>query len=223
MRKNTGLFLILITVIILGACSPISKQSIPQMPTLQSVESVGSPAGSDETYLDNSGEGYVALYEWTNPGVVAIVVYVDDLAEGQGSGFLFDIDGHILTNYHVVESAEQVEVVFPSGYRVEGEIIGMDLDSDIAVVHVNVPETEMHPLPLGSSENVRVGQTVVAIGNPYGLSGTMTVGIVSAPRPNAGFHAGGAQRRLLYGGRFDSDRCRHQSRKFRRAAYKSEW
>ncbi len=73
-----------------------------------------------------------------------------------------------------------IEVVFASGYRANGQVIGKDLDSDIAVLSVDVPADEIHPLALGSSSNVKVGQQVVAIGNPYGLSGTMTLGIVSA-------------------------------------------
>ncbi len=179
MKKKAVLFSGLIVAAFLGACVPQTIHGSAQLPTLQSTES-GNPPSAQNGYVDDSADSYVALYERTNPGVVAIIVYTNDLAEGQGSGFLFDLDGHILTNYHVVESAEQVEVVFSSGYRVEGDVIGTDLDSDLAVVHVNIPEDEMHPLSLGSSENVKVGQTVIAIGNPYGLSGTMTVGIVSA-------------------------------------------
>ena len=137
-------------------------------------------AAQPDIQVQPSDSLYVDLYEQVNPGVVAINVYSDETAGGQGSGFLFDLDGHILTNYHVVESADQLEVIFSSGYRTIGEIVGTDIDSDLAVVGVDVPEEELHPLALGSSTNVKVGQTVVAIGNPYGLSGTMTVGIVSA-------------------------------------------
>jgi 2-alkenal reductase len=99
---------------------------------------------------------------------------------GQGSGFVFDNEGHIVTNYHVVEGATELEVAFPSGLKVRGEVIGTDLDSDLAVIEVDVPADQLQPLALGDSDQVKVGQTVVAIGNPFGLSGTMTVGIVSA-------------------------------------------
>jgi len=128
----------------------------------------------------SSDEGLISLYEAVNPGVASIIVYSDGLVVGQGSGFLFDDQGHIITNYHVVENASQIEVVFPSGFRAKGELIGTDLDSDIAVVKVIFPDASLKPLALGSSSEVKVGQYVVAIGNPYGLSGTMTVGIVSA-------------------------------------------
>jgi 2-alkenal reductase len=80
----------------------------------------------------------------------------------------------------VVEGANQVEVDFPSGHKVFGEVIGLDPDSDLAVVKVDAPATELHPLSLGDSDQVQVGQLVAAIGNPFGLYGTMTTGIVSA-------------------------------------------
>ncbi len=121
----------------------------------------------------------VQLYESVSPGVVSIQVY-SDLGSGLGSGFVIDQEGHIVTNYHVVEVAKEVEVHFPSGLKVYGEVIGVDLDSDLAVIKVEVDPDDLHPLPLGDSDQLRVGQTVVAIGNPFGLSGTMTVGIVSA-------------------------------------------
>ena len=121
----------------------------------------------------------VQLYESVSPGVVSIQVY-SDLGSGIGSGFVIDNEGHIVTNYHVVELAQEVEVHFQSGLKVFGEVIGEDLDSDLAVIKIDVDPSELHPLPIGDSAQLRVGQTVVAIGNPFGLSGTMTVGIVSA-------------------------------------------
>lgn len=124
-------------------------------------------------------DNLVQLYESVSPGVVSIQVY-SDLGSGLGSGFVIDQEGHIVTNYHVVEVAKEVEVHFPSGLKVYGEVIGVDLDSDLAVIKVDVDPDDLHPLPLGDSDQLRVGQTVVAIGNPFGLSGTMTVGIVSA-------------------------------------------
>ena len=121
----------------------------------------------------------MSLYRSVNPGVVSIQVITNNGA-ALGSGFVVDKDGHIVTNYHVVEDATSVEVDFVSGLKVYAEVVGVDLDSDIAVIKVDVPEDELYPLIIGDSNQVSVGQTVVAIGNPYGLSGTMTVGIVSA-------------------------------------------
>ena len=121
----------------------------------------------------------VSLYERVYPGVVSLQVLTEN-GGGQGSGFVFDKEGHIVTNYHVVENASQIEVIFSTGFRTYGEVRGVDLDSDLAVVKVDVPEGTLFPLALGDSNVLRVGQTVVAIGNPFGLSGTMTTGIVSA-------------------------------------------
>lgn len=127
----------------------------------------------------NSQDTLVALYQQLSPGVVSIQV-ISDLGAGQGSGFVIDQQGHIVTNYHVVEGARSVEVDFSTGLKVYAEVVGTDLDSDLAVLKVNVDPTQLVPLPLGDSDFASVGQTVVAIGNPYGLSGSMTVGIISA-------------------------------------------
>lgn len=119
------------------------------------------------------------IYEDASPGVVSLKV-LTRFGEGLGSGFVVDQEGHILTNYHVIEGITELEVDFSSGIKARGELVGIDLDSDMAVVKVNLDPEYLHPLPLGDSSQVKVGQTVVAIGNPFGLSGTMTVGIVSA-------------------------------------------
>jgi len=133
----------------------------------------------DTQVYANLSDAQVALYERTNPGVVAIMVG-SGMGSGQGSGFVYDKKGHIITNYHVVEGAQNIEIDFPSGFKARGKVIGTDKDSDIAVVKIEAPEEELIPLPLGDSDQIRVGQTVIAIGNPYGLDGTMTTGIVSA-------------------------------------------
>ncbi|MBI2331502.1 MAG: trypsin-like peptidase domain-containing protein [Chloroflexi bacterium] len=104
---------------------------------------------------------------------------------GQGSGFVYDKEGHVITNFHVVAQDETtavsiVEIRFPSGFMAYGTVVGIDLDSDIAVIKVDAPAEELKPLPLGDSSVLKVGQTVVAIGNPFGLESTMTVGIISA-------------------------------------------
>jgi len=124
-------------------------------------------------------EMQVALYDRISPGVVAIQVETT-AGGGQGSGFVYDKDGHIITNFHVVEGSTNLEVDFPSGYKAYAKVVGTDTDSDIAVIKVDAPAAELHPLPLGDSDQVKVGQSVIAIGNPFGLNGTMTTGIVSA-------------------------------------------
>jgi 2-alkenal reductase len=131
----------------------------------------------DEILLQDA---LVQLYENVSPGVVSIQVFTQAGQSGLGSGFVVDKEGHIVTNYHVVDGADEVEVHFPSGLKVYGDVLAVDLDSDLAVIKVDVDADQLVPLPIGDSDQVRVGQSVVAIGNPYGLTGTMTIGIVSA-------------------------------------------
>ena len=132
---------------------------------------INSSAALDSTLVD--------LYARVSPGVVSITVLTDQ-GGAQGSGFVYDKQGHIVTNDHVVDGATEIEVDFADGFKVRGNVIGTDLDSDLAVIAVKAPESELVPIPLGDSDAVQVGQSVVAIGNPFGLSGTMTAGIVSA-------------------------------------------
>ncbi len=145
-------------------------------------ETNGRPAtGTAPTVVDLAGgqDVLVALYKRVSPGIVTIQV-VTDQGAGLGSGIVLDTDGHIVTNYHVVDGASKLEVDFISGFKARATVIGTDLDSDLAVVQVKAPASELHPVPLGDSSKLEVGQTVVAIGNPFGLTGTMTTGIVSA-------------------------------------------
>jgi S1-C subfamily serine protease len=119
------------------------------------------------------------LYEKVDPGIVSIQV-LSDSGGSLGSGFVFDKLGHVITNYHVVEGAQDLEVDFVSGIKVRGKVVGKDLDSDIAVINISAPAEALFPLEMGDSDQIKVGQAVIAIGNPFGLTGTMTTGIVSA-------------------------------------------
>ncbi|MEM4724044.1 MAG: trypsin-like peptidase domain-containing protein [Candidatus Hadarchaeum sp.] len=100
--------------------------------------------------------------------------------EGTGSGFVIDKEGHIVTNNHVVENAEDVQVTFHDGTAVHAKVIGTDPDSDLAVIKVDVPADMLHPVELGDSDQLEVGQRAIALGNPFGLRGTLTTGIISA-------------------------------------------
>ncbi len=126
-----------------------------------------------------TGDALSVVYEGAVQGVVGIRV-ISDLGAGQGSGFVVDDQGHIVTNFHVVDGATDIEVAFWDGFKTRGTVIGTDLDSDIAIIQVDVPAEKLHPLALGDSDLLRVGEVVVAIGNPFGLGSSMTVGIVSA-------------------------------------------
>ena len=102
------------------------------------------------------------------------------LRRGEGSGFVWDTDGHIVTNYHVVEDAEVVKVIFADGRSAQATVLGRDPDADLAVLKVDLPAAQLQPLVLGDSDTLKVGQLTFAIGNPFGQDFTMTSGIVSA-------------------------------------------
>lgn len=120
-----------------------------------------------------------ALYEAVNPGVVSIRARTEE-GGGLGTGFVWDDQGHILTNYHVIAEATDLAVAFPSGFKTRAEVIGSDTDTDLAVLELQELPDSLVVLNLGSSQELKVGQTVIAIGNPQGLNGTMTRGIISA-------------------------------------------
>lgn len=104
----------------------------------------------------------------------------DSFRPSGGSGFVWDEEGHVITNYHVVTDAEAVRVTFPDGTQVAAEVLGTDPDTDLAVLQVDRPVSELHPVQLGDSDKVRVGELAVAIGNPFGEEFSMTTGIISA-------------------------------------------
>jgi len=180
--KNQRIWIV-VTVLVLAALAcqvPGTTPIGPATPILPPPTSVVNQAPVTVN-VDSVGqqEALVSLYEHVMPGIVSLQVLGEN-GGSQGSGFVYDDQGHIITNYHVVEGARQVEVDFTTGYKIYGTVIGTDLDSDLAIVKVNAPASELYPLPLGDSDSLQVGQTVIAIGNPFGLSGTMTTGIISA-------------------------------------------
>lgn len=134
--------------------------------------------------LADGSESLVELYARVNPSVVNVTIYSEQndqvIPASQGSGFIFDNNGNIVTNAHVVHGASDVEVTFSDGAGRPAEIVGEDLNSDLAVVHVDSMPEGVRPLPLGDMGSLAVGQTVVAIGNPFGLEGTLTRGVISA-------------------------------------------
>jgi 2-alkenal reductase len=130
-----------------------------------------------------------AVYGKVSPSVVSIVnlAALEDsgdsdvtIPESQGSGFVWDTQGHIVTNAHVVEDANAIQVIFSDGVELPAEIVGSDPDSDLAVIKVDPTLIDLAPVEVGNIDEVSVGQRAIAIGNPFGLEGTMTSGIVSA-------------------------------------------
>ncbi len=124
----------------------------------------------------------IEIFEKAEPGVVRVNVQKvqdEETSGGVGSGFVFDKKGHIITNAHVVKDANKVIVTFLDGRSYNAGIIGSDEYTDIAIVKVNADLSLLHPLSIGDSSNLKVGEQIAAIGNPFGLSGSMTSGIIS--------------------------------------------
>jgi S1-C subfamily serine protease len=176
--------------------------SLPPAMATQRVEPTPLPTVPADASIGLGANGNVLeeLYSRANPSVVQIKGlspagarggellqdFLDSLVQREyfvlreGSGFIYDHEGHIVTNYHVVEGTDELQVTFFDGATFSATIVGMDALSDLAVLHVNCPADRLRTLPLGDSDAVRVGQPVVAIGNPFGLQGSMSAGIVSA-------------------------------------------
>jgi serine protease Do len=206
----SAMLFLLSALVLTGCGLPVATSQLPtavqsSVAAIQSqaastpVASV-SPVAGTLTDLETTLE---RIYTQVNPSVVNIQVVQEEQAtspaipnlpffrsptppqepqyrEGAGSGFVWDKDGHIVTNNHVVDNADTISVTFYDGTTVSGKVVGTDPDSDLAVVKVDVPAEQLQPVQMADSTQVKVGQLTVAIGNPFALEGTMTVGFVSA-------------------------------------------
>ena len=188
LRSKWPSVLLAMLVVALASCTPGPSPAPTRTPWPRPIavivatptalpESLWALATADELLLIN-------LYQRANPGVVNIEVgtTVGDevIFTGSGSGFLIDSEGHIVTNSHVIELAQFLRVTFSDGSVREADVLGSDRYSDLGVILVTDLPPGAVPLELGDSETLQVGQRVIAIGNPFGLQGTMTEGVVSA-------------------------------------------
>jgi S1-C subfamily serine protease len=131
----------------------------------------------------------IEVYQRVSPSVVNVttqvlqpsLLFADIPAEGAGSGFVLDDEGHIVTNYHVIKNARQIEVTFLDEITLPAEIVGSDPRNDIAILQIDAPQNLLVPVELGESANLQVGQRTIVIGNPFGqFGGTLTAGVISA-------------------------------------------
>lgn len=176
--------------------SPVSATAATPLPM---------PAGLPTT-LSADEQRNISVYETANRSVVNIdtksvetdpVFHFQRAAEGAGSGAILDREGHIITNYHVIDGAQQISVTLASNDVFPAELIGGDKEHDIAVLRIEAPPELLVPVNLGSSEPLRVGQRVYAVGNPFGWDGTMTTGIVSSLNRNLPSRVEGRQMKSL--------------------------
>lgn len=173
-RLLLSFLLVATTLAALPACSRESATSRPITPR--------GPLQADE-------RGIVELFENTAPSVAYITterpvrggLFKDiEVAQGAGSGFVWDSEGHVVTNFHVVEGARRVLVQLDAGKPILADIVGAAPEYDLAVVRLKEVPRGLRPIPVGSSRDLKIGQSVLAIGNPFGLNRTLTRGIVSA-------------------------------------------
>ena len=169
-----------------GQKNPISVNAVPAATEPTSAIPALDAASNDG--LDTTEAENVRIYKQVAPSVANILTRTVEYdfffnpvpVEGAGSGFLIDADGHILTNYHVVQGAQTIQVTFGDHSTYKARMIGADTVNDIALIQIEAKERKLVPLRLGDSRSIQVGQRVLAIGNPFGFQGTLTTGVVSS-------------------------------------------
>jgi S1-C subfamily serine protease len=139
--------------------------------------------------LGKDEQQVIEMFDTVSPSVVHITslesrrsrlsMNVLEMPQGTGSGFIWDTDGHVVTNFHVIQNADRAEVTLSDNSVWKAEIVGSAPDKDLAVLRINAPADKLRPIAIGVSSNLRVGQSVFAIGNPFGLDQTLTTGVIS--------------------------------------------
>jgi S1-C subfamily serine protease len=178
----------LVLLLVLGAVLfwrfwPRAYPGLDANAPLRAVTPRGDLAGVEKTTI--------AIFRAASPSVVHITTLrnsgrdvfslnVQQIPEGTGSGFVWDKEGHVVTNYHVLQNADGAEVTLADHTTWEGRLVGGYADKDVAVLWIAAPKERLHPIPLGASHDLQVGQKAFAIGNPFGLDQTLTTGVISA-------------------------------------------
>jgi S1-C subfamily serine protease len=183
----------LILVALISSAFTILLMRLDLAPGIDSKESPApalAAAPATPPVLSSDEEVNIRVYSSVSPGVVNITKMVltwDYLLRpvategGTGSGCVLDKEGNVLTNYHVIESARSIEVALPDRSKYHAEVVGYDEQNDLAVIRLkNIPKERLHPIPFGDSTILKVGQKVLAVGNPLGLQNTLTTGIISS-------------------------------------------
>ena len=194
--KKQFMLLFVAVVILVSGCTAAAQQ----IPALAPAQTAAETQVGESVSLQDLEQEFVGVYERVNPSVVNIRVTLKESAGGgelpgfpqiplpdipglpqggEGSGFVYDTDGHIVTNNHVVDGADSIVVTFADGTEAKAELVGTDPNADLAVIKVEVDAALLKPVAVADSDALKVGQIVIAIGNPFGLQGSMTTGIVS--------------------------------------------
>ncbi len=163
---------------------------------IDSIEARAQTTGMEEEYtipdrkLNNEEQATISLFEAATPSVVFINTSeyrsnywtrdITEIPRGSGSGFVWDEDGHIVTNYHVIQNADRATVTLADQTTWDADLVGYAPEKDLAILKIDAPRRDLVPIPVGTSIDLMVGQSVYAIGNPFGLDQTLTTGIISA-------------------------------------------
>ncbi|HDJ21807.1 MAG TPA: PDZ domain-containing protein [Candidatus Bathyarchaeota archaeon] len=189
-QRNTGLWVIVVVLMVLnvgvlayttlwsgsGSDAQLKALELELRSAQRDIESLKEEIRILDRGESNPDLGVIEIYNRTKFSVVLI-----ETPTGAGSGWVYDEEGHIITNNHVVQGYEEVQVTFQSGEILEADVVGTDPYSDMAVIGLReAPPGLLRPLPVGRSSTLLVGETVIAIGNPFGLANTLTVGVISA-------------------------------------------
>ncbi len=200
MRKSRWILVALCAALVVGGCAQVGSLALVAtatplpVPTYTPTPPPASPARNDTAQIDAQGldvaeRRVIEVYDRVAPSVVNVTTQVLRRGfffaavpeEGAGSGFVLDREGHVLTNFHVIEGARQIEVTLDNEQTFAAQVVGSDPRFDLAILKVDAPAEILHPVELGASSSLRVGQRAIVIGNPFGqFSRTLTTGVVSA-------------------------------------------
>jgi S1-C subfamily serine protease len=197
--KPSTLLLLLLLAMSAGCAPPDAEDTtgagLP-LTTAAPAQAQAPPSGrgaippKPEPDLQDEERATIELFERASPAVVYITsiavrrnafsLNVTEIPQGSGSGFIWDRQGHVVTNFHVIANANAAQVTLADQSTWDAELVGRAAEKDLAVLRIKAPASKLTPLPIGKSENLRVGQSVFAIGNPFGLDQTLTTGVISA-------------------------------------------
>ena len=184
-RKNS-----IITFVLLGAVIYMATIQVKAWWSEQSATKVTPRAVTPRGDLDEDEKATIKLFEETSPSVVFITTInlrrdffstnIYKMPAGTGSGFIWDSDGHIVTNYHVIKGADEAQITLWDQSTWDAKLVGVEPDKDLAVLKIKAPDDRLKPIKIGESKNLLVGQKAFAIGNPFGFDQTLTTGVISA-------------------------------------------
>jgi S1-C subfamily serine protease len=202
MNRNISLIVSVLTLLALSGCAqpeagdaadagvPLTTALPAQAQAPPSSASRGAIPPKPEPDLQDEERATISLFEHASPAVVYITsltvrrnafsLDLTQIPQGSGSGFIWDREGHVVTNYHVIAGASGARVTLADQSTWDARLVGGAPEKDLAVLKIDAPASKLPPLPIGRSENLRVGQSVFAIGNPFGLDQTLTTGVISA-------------------------------------------